>query len=194
MKLSQTHLLGLICLSIILTLTASGCTQPQEPSTTKPKTELEGFQEKFGSVIIKGYTEIGSIPLEGRTLSLDARELRDATTNEKVKGLVVEIDPKERFSTRKRSFVEYEEIESLSRGLEFISKIDKSVTPLSNFEATYRTKGDLEVTVFNDSTGKLAVAVSVGGIAKETAFGELDLLNELNALIKKAKDTLDSLK
>lgn len=194
MKLTRTALIAPLLFSIFLAASTSTFAQQQATPTSKPKTDLESFQEKFGSVIIKGYSEVGSLLVRGKKLTFSAREVRDAVTNTKVKGLVVEIDSQERFSSSKRSFVEYNEIASLLRGIEFISKIDNSVTSLSNFEASYQTKGDFGVTVFNSSGNILSVAVSVGSTGKETVFGDMTLLSKISELIQKAKDTLDNVK
>lgn len=170
--------------------------QSTPAQSAKPKTELETFQEKYGTVMVRAFSRTESIRaggIGGGMIQISVREIRSASTNTKVKGLVVEIDTNERYASSGRSFVEYGEIDSLIKGIEYIAKVDKSVTTLSNFEAEYRTKGDFALTVFNGSDGKLMVSASVGTIGSKSVFLTLDQLSDVIARLKESKAILDGL-
>jgi hypothetical protein len=160
----------------------------------KPKTELEAFQAKYGSVIVKGYSELSPATTgSGGSLQLRVMEFRNPSNNTKVKCLVAEIDPSERYASTARSFIEYGELDSLIKGVLYISKIDKSVTTLQSFEAQYTTKDDFEVTVFNRSSGEIGVAVSVGRFGSKSLFLSAEQLASFVTQLQQAKTMLDAL-
>src|SRR5687768_8943387 len=109
---------------------------------TEPKTKIEAFQAKTGVVIIKGMSDVGSIKdiFKGLVL-VSAREFVDAASSEKVYGLIVQVKESGTLKNEKSSFVDYDEIDSLIKGIDYVSKIEKTVTKLSDFEAAYSTKG-----------------------------------------------------
>jgi hypothetical protein len=92
------------------------------------------------------------------------------------------------------SFVDYDEIESLLRGIDYISKIERNVTSLKDFEAEYRTKGDFAITTFNEHNGSIGVAVSSGRFGKVSAYLKLSDLPQLRTFIVNAKSAIDSAK
>lgn len=129
-------------------------------------------------------------------VTVDAREFRDAS-NPKIqeRGVAIEVKESSRLERENTSFIDYDEIESLIKGMDYIVKIDKTVTPMNNFEATYKTKGDFSITTFNNArSGEVSVAVSSGRIGKTTAFLSLEDLGKLKSLIVEAKQNLDTLK
>ncbi|HSK73338.1 MAG TPA: hypothetical protein VK892_16680 [Pyrinomonadaceae bacterium] len=179
---------------LIFSAFAFGQDKAQVNQTAKPKTELELFQEKYGTVIVKSYSKISQIRGIGGTFQIMAMEFRNPSNNTKVNGLVVEINTTDRYANSARSFIEYDEIDSLIKGINYVSKVDKSVTSLDSFEARYKTKGDFEVVVFNDEQGKLGVALSVGSIGQKTIYLEMDGLNNLVTQLQQAKNTLNTVK
>jgi hypothetical protein len=183
----------LILLSIISLASLNAFTQTTPTPDPKSKTDLELFQEKYGSVIVKGYTNLPEITGLGGTFKITVREFLDAATAKKIKGLQVEVDKVERYSTPARSFIEYGEIDSLIKGINYVAKIDKSVTTLTQFEAKYATKGEFSVTVFNNSSGKLEAAVTAGRIGSKSVFVSLETLTKIVAQLQEAKVMLDAL-
>jgi hypothetical protein len=184
-------------LFLICSFAASAFTQANTsgapPRGEKPKTDLEAFQEKYGAVIVKGYSELPAIRGSSGTFQITIREFRNPGTNSKVKGLVVEIDPDEKYASSARSFVEYAEIDSLIKGIVYISKIDKSVTTLTNFEAEYKTKGSFSVTVFNSSAGGIRASLEVGSYGSKSIFVSTAELDGVVTQLQQAKAMLDAL-
>lgn len=161
-----------------------------EPS---PKTKIEAFQIQKGTVVIKGYSEVGRLNAMG-SVEVSAMEFTDAATNRKQLGVLIEIKESGRLENEDRSFIDYDEVDSLVKGLDYISKATANVTKLGKFEATYKTRGDFNATTYNNSAGKIAAAVKSGYIRPATAFLSLEQLNELRSLIIQAKQKLDSAK
>jgi hypothetical protein len=111
--------------------------------------------------------------------------------DKKKTGIIVEVKGAGSYSQDGRSLVDYDEISGLLDGISYVSKVQKSDTKLRNFEATYSTKGDLNVTVFNDSSGKNSAAIKIGRIGSQQAFISMDNLAQFARLIVQAKDVLD---
>jgi len=158
----------------------------------EPKTKLEAFSARTGTVIIRGFENIGSIHgLYGTKITIDSKEFIHVSSGTKEYGITIEVTRGEREDT---SYIDYDEINSLIKGITYISKVNKSATKFSDFQADYKTKGDFEISIFNSSGDEIMVAVSSGYIGKVTAYYELPALSEITALIAKAKNKIDSVK
>ncbi len=107
---------------------------------------------------------------------------------------MIEVKEGGRIETVERSFIDYEEVEALLSGIDYIAKIDARVSSFGSYEATYRTKGYLNVTTFNDRNGDTQAAIKSGHVRSATAYLSLKELSELRALIAAAKGKLDSIK
>lgn len=173
--------------TVALFLASAAAVYAQELAREAPKTKLEAFNSKSGGVIIKGYTDTGSVSEAGAT-SVSAMTFRNANTGEETSGIVVEVKI---LSQSARSFIDYDEISDLLAGMEYVYKTEKSATKLRHYEATYSTKGDLKITVFNDTSGKKKATVQVGRYGAQQMFMSIDKLPQLAQLIIKAKGLLD---
>jgi hypothetical protein len=118
-------------------------------------------------------------------------EFTDASSGARQRGIVIEVTESGRLERSDRSFIDYDEIDPLLNGIDYISKIKSDVTPLGSFEATYKTKGDLSIVTFSSRSGKVEAAVKSGYVGATTAYLSLDKLQELRSLVVKAKATLD---
>lgn len=183
--------LGLLLMLSILYVGQAGALQ--SPTVEKePKTKLEAFQAQTGTVVIVGYSEIGRIDALG-SVEVTATELTDATTGKKQIGVVIGINEGGRLEYSNRSFIDYDEVDSLLKGIDYILKANSAITKLGNFEATYKTKGYFSATTFS-SSGKVDASVKSGYVRPATAFISLQQLGQLRSLIAQAKQKLDSMK
>jgi hypothetical protein len=163
--------------------------KPTEPSQTK----IELFQAKTGSVLIKNFSEIGSLRGLGGTATVTSWEFIDAQTGKKAYGLSVEVKESSRLEREERAFIDYDEIDSLLKGLDYINTIDKSITKLKNFQADYRTTGDLRVSSFS-GTSDAEYSVAVGRVGRVSVFYKADAFAAFRKLIVDAKAALDAIK
>ncbi len=156
-----------------------------------PKTQLEVFNESSGAVIIKEYTETGIIRSTG-TVAVTAVIFRNAGTGAESKGLIIETKQPTGYSTRDaRSFIDYDEIDGMLSGIDYIAATDLSIAKLANFEASFRSRGNVKIVVFNQTTGKNAVAIEVGSVSV-SAFLKIEELAKFRELIVAAKNILDN--
>ena len=167
----------------------------EQPKGVSPesKTQLEAFGKQTGAVIIKGYSTLGAVSGSG-DISVDCIELTNASTGIKQLGIVIEVKESGRLERSESSFIDYDEIDSLIKGIDYISKVTSKATDLEDFEAIYKTKGDLAVVLFSFNSGKTGAAVRTGYIGAVTAFISVEKLGELRALIMQAKQKLDSIR
>jgi hypothetical protein len=181
---------------VLLFLGIQVAAQQSGPAATQQsapaKTKLETFAAQTGVVIIEGYSKVGTIRGKYGTVEIQAKEFVNAASGKKEKGITFEVTEAGRLERESRSFIDYDEIDSLLKGIDYVAKIDKSATKLDAFEAEYRTKGELEITTFSSDTG-VEVAVKSGRIGGATAFLSLEHLQRLRALVVDAKTTLDAL-
>jgi len=176
------------------TLAQQQAVDPAAQQRAAPSTQIEAFSAKTGVVMVKGFSTIGRIRGQG-IVSVDAREFRDASSPKTgVYGIAIEIKEPGRLERESRSFIDQDEIDSLVSGVDYISKISKSVTIMKDFEAEYRTKGDFSITVFSNSTGGLSLAIASGRVGKTSAFLKLGDLDQLKALILEAKKAIEEAK
>lgn len=177
----------------IANIQASRATQTSAPAPTDNKTQLEAFEAQTGTVIVKGYTRINTVQSIGR-VSVDCMEITNANTGRKQTGIMFEVVELGRLDRSSRSYVDYDEIEPLLNGIDYLSKLTVSCTQLSNFEAVYVTQGTLKIVVYNDESGAIEVAVKSGHIGSVTAFIKIKDLAEIRTCVAKAKKQLDDIR
>ena len=158
----NTHksIYGIILVFLILFYATANAQQSTTPPQ-EPKTKLESFQRQTGAVVIKGYSEIGRVAALG-SVEVNAMEFTDATTGKKQSGVVIGIKESGRLENTNSSFIDYDEVDALLKGLDYISKATSNVTKLSMFEATYNSKGYFSATTFSNGSEKIEAAVKSG--------------------------------
>jgi len=176
----------------IVTALPAVAQQPAQPEPT-PKTKIEAFQVQTGTVVIKGYAKIGRVSAMG-AVEISAMEFTDAATNKKQTGVVIEIKEAGRLENEDRSFIDYDEVDALLKGIDYISKATVDVTKLGQFEATYKTKGNFSATTYSTGSGEIAAAVRSGHVRPTTAFLSLEQLAKVRDLVDQAKQKLDEAK
>lgn len=184
--------LCLILVAGVLVCAGASIQKPKLPAQGT-ETKLEAFEKQTGTVIIRGRSEIGSVSGMG-TVEVDCIEFLDVSTGQRQMGIVLAVKGSGRYESTEASFIDYDEIESLLNGIDYIAKVTLSSTKLSSFEAAYKTKGELSVVTYSSSKGKIEAAVSTGYTGSARAFITTAKLSELRSIIAKAKKKLDEIK
>lgn len=161
----------------------------------EPRTRLEQLEDA-GGVIIKGFTRITTIDVRGiRIDAVEMRDLPDANGGIQFgKGLVVVLREGGDRPDENRAFVDYDEIQYLLNAIDVISRVDETATKLPGFEARYRSRGDLEISVFRQTRSGTAVTMRTGICDYATVSMSLDDLAKVKAMIQEAKTRLDDIK
>lgn len=182
-------------LTVVIALLPSVGLSQTPVAPTAPKTKLEAFEAQEGVVIVQGFSSIGQLrgPLGG-TVAVVAKEFTNATTGKRESGIVIDIKEGGRLERSSRSFIDYDEIAALLKGIDYIAKVNKTVTKLENFQADYRTKGDLKISTFNTSGGDVMVAVASGRVGSTSVHINYTDLTVLRTLITSARERIDGAK
>ena len=158
----------------------------------EPRTKLEALEDRHSTVVIKGFTRITTIEIRG--IRIDAVEMRELGNVSRAKGIVFSLREGGEKPREDRAFIDYEEIDPLLNAIDVISRADETVTKLVGFEARYRTIGDLQITVFKQTTRGNAVMITTGVCEQTTGTISLDELAKIRAMIQEAKARLDELR
>jgi hypothetical protein len=167
--------------------------QETNPCPLLPATKLEAFDTNTDTVIIKATAPIGSVPAHDGEVSVRCREITDAGTGRRESGIVVDIT----FGAPKETglLIDYDELDSLLDGMEYLGKLDWSVTSLPDFQAGYTTKGGFRADARGSRrTGNIEFDVRNNRVNSPRLPLSRDQLGQLRSLVEQAKTKLDSLR
>lgn len=186
---------ALLSLIFLFTATVAGAAQGPEPSPAPEEfqTKLESLMSETGVVIVKGYTRVGSMNGSRGAANFTAWEVIDARSGRREQGVGIEISDTatNRPDFEERSYIDYDELAPLLKGIDYIMKLDDKVTKLSRYEAQYRTRGGLVLITFNTPNG-YAAAISTRGGRRPRFVLRPTGLAEFKNLLESAKDALDA--
>lgn len=165
---------------------------PCEP--LEPRTKLEAIESRYERVITKGFSQYATLNARGVEIRLDAIEMKDNADSTRAIGLVIALRESGENPRENRSFIDYEEIDRLIKGMEAVARVNEAITKLAGFEARYRTLGDLEINVFRQTRTGTAVSLSSGICDRVTGLLTLDDLDKLRGHLIEAKARLDEIK
>jgi hypothetical protein len=158
--------------------------------TLDPRTRLEALQLKIGAVIVRGSQRVGTVRGQGR-VEVAALEVIDTGSNVRARGLSLSIEEAGERGREAVVFVDYEELPGLMEGLESMSRLDRGETQFSNVEVSYRTRGDLLVSVYSTRGGIVRCVVSGEPLTPAAVTFPAEEVGNLRALIATAKNRLD---
>ena len=183
-----------ICVSGLLIASTLVLSGQQPPNQSGPRTKLETFEATTGSVIVRGFSKIGTLRGQlGTSAEVESKEFTNAATSKKEYGITVQVKESSRLERENTSYIDYDEIDSLLKGIDFIAKVDSSATRFDSFQADYKTRGDFSVSTFSTDSGVM-VAIKSGRIGAATAYLKLTDLSAFRELIAKAKAAIDAVR
>ena len=106
--------------------------------TNAPPTKLEAFEAQTGTVIIKGINPIGSVFAQNGTVTVRSKESKDAGTGRRLYGLAIGL--KEGNQPEDITLIDYDELDSLLDGIDYIFKVNRTVSAMPGFSVVYATK------------------------------------------------------
>jgi hypothetical protein len=190
----KTNLLSLEVTLVIgvVGMTGSVLAQDATAPLLLPATKLESFETNVGILIIKGTTEVGAVSGTGGDVTVKCREVSDAATGRKERGVALEII--EQGQLKDRLLIDYDELEPLLKGVDTLSKIDSSVTSLDSFDAAFTTRGGLRLAALgNRRTGSFRFGLrDLRQNLAPISFSREEMVR-FSSLITEAKKRLDSI-
>jgi len=187
-------LLVLFCVPVLAQRSGPEFRRPLACEPLEPRTRLEAIESRYERVITKGFSHFASMTVRGIEIRLDAIEMKDTADSTRALGLVIALRELDENPRENRSFIDYQEIDRLLKGMESVARVNENVTKLAGFEARYRTLGDLEINVFRQTRSGTAASLSTGICDRVTALMTLDDLEKLRGHIIEAKARLDEIK
>jgi hypothetical protein len=191
-----TKLWLLFALTVFLAL--GSCAQLQQAksaaaeATKEPPTKLEAFLAKKGKIIVKDFysagelQKLGSMKLDGVVLYEPGQEAQ------RVRGLKVEIKEAGRLERESSSFLDLDEVESLSKAIGYMQTLSQKWTNGATApytEVTFQSKGDFQLGFYQDGAKTGAYAKS-GTIGTATMFFDLKDMAEIKQLVDTANANL----
>ena len=184
-------------LLLLMTLSFSSFVSAEnlKDSVPQAKTKIEQFSTKTGVVIIRGFHKIGTAQgLYNTSVNIESKEFTNVSDGTKQYGITIQTFKEDgRYDKDHTSFIDFDEIDSLVKGIEYISKVKEGVTKLENFQADYNTKGDLKISTFSSTNGVMA-AVTSGNIGGVAAYFKVSDLEQVKQLIIQAKQKIEAIK
>jgi len=196
MNLSRSLMLLLLILFVSVSAQAQRRWQrlpaPRDPQFYEPRNQLEDFEGRVETLLIKGRHVVGTIRTQNGYARVEASEIRDSANGQTASGAVITIVADGGPAGDIRSFIDYDEIDALVKALDTASRASESITRLSHFEVRYRTKGDFEIMVFKQLENNVVAAAIEGGFFdRSRLYLSIDDLVRLRWMIVQAKERLD---
>lgn len=173
----------------------TGPVRAQETNTCLPfpATKLEAFETNTDTVIIKATAPIGTVQASGGAVLVRCREITDVGTGRRESGVIIDLTSAGQLEDT--MLIDYDELDSLLDGMEYLGKLDWSVTSLPDFSAGYTTKGGFRATAFGSRrTGNIEFGVRSTRANWRPLLLSRDQLGQLRSLVQQGKTKLDSLR
>jgi hypothetical protein len=190
MRLKTT---GLFCLMLLLLTGSRAAAQRRYvPESSEPRTRLEALQLGTGAVIVRGSQRVGAARGQGQgQVWVAALEVVDTSNNQRARGVSLTVEEGGERGREVTAFVDYDELEGLIKGFEAMSRLDRVESQLPNFESSYRTQGDLVISVFGTRGGVARCVVSAGWYEPARLTLPAEGAETLRSLLTAAKNRLD---
>ena len=162
--------------------------------TNAPKTILETFDSQTGVIVIKGSMVSGSVVAESGVVSVKCKESRDASTGRGESGLAIEVSEGQVLVDT--AVVDYDELDSFLKAIDYISRADYRVTALPLFDVTYVTRGGFKISTYSSTRtpGTIKVALQSNHLNHSRVLLSPQQLAQFLTLVQQAKAKLDSLR
>ncbi|HEY4416480.1 MAG TPA: hypothetical protein VGO57_12385 [Verrucomicrobiae bacterium] len=165
--------------------------------TNAPATLIENFELQTGTVMVKASTPVNSVTVGGGAITINAKESTDVNHGQKLYGITIGwnggANPPAATIPKGYLVVDYDELDSLINGINYISNITYEVTSMPTFEVSYTTKSGIRIIAHSDR--------KQGGINAYLQLGDWpriklnsDQLGQLKTVIVQAKAALDAIK
>jgi hypothetical protein len=162
--------------------------------TNPPLTKIEIFENRTGTVIVRGSVLIDTMSAQMGTISVRAKESVEPGSGRKEYGIAVEL--RENGRPEDTTMVDYDELDSFLNGIDYISKANHSMTSLPDYDVGYTTTGWLRLVIYTSvkRPGTTQIALQ----SRHTYFNRIllssDQLATFQNLIQQAKSKLDNLR
>lgn len=173
---------------VLLPLIASAQVK-KEGEYKEPATKLEAFFGKKGELIVKDFYKLGEVAGRyGSKIEFSVLVIYEpGKESQRIRGLKIEVSEGGRYERSNTSFLDLEEIESLSKALEYMGELSARWKDIKKeyTEVVFSTKDDFRIGFYQ--TGNELTAISSSGyIVKASCFfSSLQDLNSVKTIVDK---------
>jgi hypothetical protein len=168
----KKFLIVLLCALVLLPLTTSAQVK-KEGEAKEPATKLEAFLAKKGKLIVKDIYKIGEgTGRYGAKIEFEALVIYEpGQESQRIRGLKIKITEGGEYKRSNISFLDLEEIESLSKALEYMADLSGKWKDANKeyTEVVFSTKGDFKIGFYQKGTEQAAFSSS-GYIGEASCF------------------------
>lgn len=179
----------------VLVLTLLGATGWGLPAFAQTNdtihTDIEVFETQTNVLIVKGFGTGGTVSVGDGILAVRLKESYSPGTSSKLQGLV--LDYSEGGGEHQRAVIDYVEIDSLLRSLDYIKSATYDVTGLPGFEAVYQTRDGFRI-IGLGAHRQSSVQTFVQFDGCRRILLDSDQMSQLRNAISQARNTLDELR
>jgi hypothetical protein len=136
---------------LIVLLGAAGARA--EETNIYPKSRLELFEERAGIVLLRGTDNVGSVPGKRGEVTVQVRETKDMTFNQRDYAVIVTVTQDDGFANA--TYVDHDDLSALIQNLDYLTKVNWSLTSMGHFDASYTTRAGLRVVTFSSTRSGL---------------------------------------
>jgi len=161
-----------------------------------PLTRLEALAAQRGVVIVKGYTDIGTLVADdSSSVLVSAVQFSDGQNKESGVALHVS-QPIEGRTMQTTAYVDEQELDGLIAAVNALAKMQDGTTSLQQFDARYQTQGAFELVSTNVNGGRMILvrAMELHPGAEQPLLAQAQFfasrLPELSQRLTAAKDVL----
>ena len=179
--------------TVIALLLASVCTYAQEKVERRPPTKLEESLSKKGTLIVKEVRKAGTLAgLYSTMITVKALTIyRPGLPGEKTRGLNIEVKKLGRHERSNTSFLDMDEVGSLSKAISYmISQVKKWKGSSREYtEIIFSTRGDFQVGFYQKGT-EVQAFVQSGRIGTVNCWFPVSDFPALKGIIDKGRTLL----
>lgn len=185
-----------LTVAVLLVAAIGAPAQPAPETKRGPSSKAERFVSERGVVFVRTFATVGVLRGQfGSSVEVTARTYTHAENGARAYaiGFSVTEGGDRRMARTERAVVDLDDIKDLMGALEHLRSFKRPSQAHGMFEASYHAPGGLKVTVFDDSKGELAIAITAGETIESTAHAQVEKLPELIELVALAEDKLKAL-
>lgn len=173
--------LAVVCAALPLAATA-------QSNTNAPTTEIENFELQTDAVIVKGVDQIGFVTTDAGTILVRCKESDNIASGQKQYAIAISIENNQ---SRMVLLVDYDELDALIHGLDFLGKVTYDVTTMPAFDATITTRSGFRAGAHSERRqGTIQLFFQFADSVRAPVTP--DQFNQLQKLIVQAKTALDT--
>jgi hypothetical protein len=157
-----------------------------------PATKLEALARRTGTVLIRGATVIGTVTAAKGAVTVACKEDRDIGAGVREYGIAISIHATNQ--TEDAILVDYDELDGLLDAVDYLNKVDWSVTSLGSFRASFETKAGFRIFAFSGHrSSSIDIAVRIDREDSVPVILGRDQLAQFRGLLEQAKTKLEAL-